>query len=125
MLLVAEHPRNLGLQYGYYIIDDCPEDELDFCHVCSNPSYARDDIGLLAYEMYNPEASVPNAAPMLLGYSDLFYGDTIFAPTGKAPEDEEYILRSLCQRLCIPYKRLPRYTLRDVRIAHNMIPGES
>lgn len=122
MLLVAEHPRNLSPQFGYYIIDDSPEDEIDFCYDLSSPSYARDDIGILAYESYNPEARVPNAAPMLLGFPDLFYGDVVFQPTGKGPDEETYTLKKLCQRLCIPYKSLPHLTLRDVI---TKISGES
>jgi hypothetical protein len=114
MLLIAEHPRNFGRDYGFYIIDDNVDDEIDFCSSYSSPSNDRDDIGIIAYEAYNPYAHVPNQAPMLLGFIDDFYGDVIFAPTGKGRNEEEYAIKNLCNRLHVPYKRLPRLSLEDV-----------
>lgn len=124
MLLVAEHPRNLSPRYGFYIIDDVPEDETDHCFACSSPANDRLDIGIAAFEAYRPEAHVPNQAPMLLGFPQPFYGDVIFQPTGKGPDEEKYILSKICSLLAVPLSRLPHFSLRDVRIAYNLIPGE-
>lgn len=113
MLLVAEHPRVFG-EYGVFIIDDNVDDEIDFCASYSNAYFDRDDLGIVAYEAYNPYARVPNQAPMLLGFSSPLYGDVIFAPTGKGREEEERAIKAICNRLYVPYNRLPVLSLEDV-----------
>lgn len=113
MLLVSENPPKLS-PHGAYIIDDCPEDEIDFCSAFSDPCFEKLDLGLIAYEAFSIFAPDYNQAPPLLGYKTTFYGDVIFSPSGSGLDEEDYTLRNLCAILNLPFDSLPRFTLRDV-----------